>query len=141
MPKVPGGSPILIVGAVILVIGIILSLAPVSVSTGGGEGKINIKIYSVEYVMTAAYKVYGNDKLGKWVAKTLIRNTGDAPLYDIKVSYKIEQFTDWSEPNEYKAIPPGGAIVDLYYPKFSSDVVHLQTATPTTLYIKIKYKT
>ncbi|WP_460024843.1 cysteine protease [Infirmifilum sp. SLHALR2] len=136
-----GGAKVLtIIGAVILILGIVLAALPTIARGGGGEGQPDIKVYSIDSFMTAVYKVYGNPNLGFWVAKTVIKNTGSGPLYNVKITYKIEGLTDWSEPKEYKLVPPGGAVVDLYYPILSHPP-NIQTTTPGKLYVKIEYKT
>jgi len=129
-----------IIGVAILVLGIVLAALPNIARGGEGEGRLEAKVYSIDSFMTAVYKVYGNPSLGYWVAKTVIKNSGTGPLYNVKITYKIEGLTDWSEPKEYKLIPPGGAIVDLYYPVLLQ-APNLQTATPGKLYVKIEYKT
>jgi len=132
-----------IIGAVILVLGIVLAVLPATLPAmagGGGEGRLEAKVYSIDSFMTAVYKVYGNPSLGYWVAKTVIKNSGNGPLYDVRITYKIEGLTDWSEPREYKFIPPGGAIVDLFYPILSQPP-NIQATTPGKLYVKIEYKT
>jgi len=128
-----------IIGAVVLVSGIVLVALPNMVMSEG-EGRLEAKVYSIDSFMTAVYKVYGNPKLGFWVAKTVIKNTGVGSLYDVKITYRIEGLTGWSEPREYKLIPPGGAVVDLYYPILTQPP-DIETATPGKLYVKIEYKT
>jgi len=105
-----------------------------------GQGRLGLRVYSVDSVMSAVYKVYGNPRLGFWVAKAVVENTGDAPLYDVRVSYKIEGYTDWSEPSVYPMVPPGGAVVDLYYPILPSSLAGLQTSSPSRLYVKVVYR-
>ncbi|UNQ72999.1 hypothetical protein [Infirmifilum sp. NZ] len=140
MHRERGAKVFTIIGAVLLVLGVVLAALPTVARGGGGEGQPDIKVYSIDSFMTAVYKVYGNPNLGYWVAKTVIKNTGSGPLYIIKITYKIEGLTDWSEPKEYKLVPPGGAIVDLYYPILSHPP-NVQTTTPGKLYVKIEYKT
>ncbi len=136
--KLLPGSSAAVLGVVLMVAGAALAAYPTLASSP--PGSMEAKVYAVEDIMSAVYKVYGNERLGYWVAKTVVRNTGKGPLYDVEISYKIEGLTDWSEPHIYKAVPPGGAVVDLYYPKITSPP-NLQSATPSELYVKIRYKT
>jgi len=131
-------NPLILIGGILIIIGLVITVAPIS--SNPGKGSADVKIYSIEDFMTAVYKIYGDPNLGYWVAKTVIKNTGNGPLYDVKITYKIEGLTDWSEPHEYKLVPAGGAIVDLYYPILASPP-NIQTATPGKIYIKIEYKT
>ncbi|PIP23335.1 MAG: cysteine protease, partial [Candidatus Nealsonbacteria bacterium CG23_combo_of_CG06-09_8_20_14_all_38_19] len=102
--------------------------------------KLEYKILTPEYIMSSVYKVYGNEKLGFWVGKIILTNTGKAPAYDVKLTYKIEGCTDWSEaPQAYPVINPGSTIVDLYYPILSNEITKLSASTPSNLKIKITY--
>jgi hypothetical protein len=132
------GKPAVLTGIALLVIGLlVVGLAP-RVSAGG-VGRADVEVYSIDSFMTAVYKVYGNPSLGYWVAKTVIRNVGDGPLYDVDIQYKIEGLTGWSEVKRYPLIPSGGAVVDLYYPILSSPP-DVESATPGKLYVKIRYR-
>ena len=105
-----------------------------------GKPKLEYKILTPEYIMSSVYKVYGNEKLGFWVGKIILTNTGKASVYDVKLTYKIEGCTDWSEaPQAYPVINPGSTIVDLYYPILSNELTKLSASTPSNLKIKIAY--
>jgi len=127
-----------IAGAAVIALGLVVLVALPAIAKGG-EGQADIKVISVDSFMTAVYKIYGNPSLGYWVAKTVVKNSGNGPLYDVRISYKIEGLTDWSEPRDYKMIPPGGAVVDLYYPILPQPP-NVQTATPGKLYVKVEYR-
>ncbi len=42
--------------------------------------KLEYKVLMPEYIISAAYKVYGNENLGMWAAKTIATNTGNTQL-------------------------------------------------------------
>ncbi len=105
----------------------------------GGGSKIDVKIHYRKQIISAAYKVYGRPELKFWVAKTVIKNVGSTPITNLEVSYYIDGYTSWSTPTKYDEIPPGGAVVDLYYPKLPKKVAEQMTPVPTTLFIKISY--
>ncbi len=78
-----------------------------------------------ETLMPCLYKIYGDPKLGfgnYWVARTVLRNTSKGKIEDIEIRYRIREYSDWSVPNSYSFLPPGGTIVDLYYPQLSPKV-------------------
>jgi len=125
-------------GLLLLVIG--LSLIVTAGGGGGGKGVVDVKLLARRHIVTAAYKVYGNEKLGFWLAKTVVSNKGSAPIYDVEISYRVEGFTDWSQPHRYAAVPPGGAVVDLYYPVLPSSITKLTSATPSKVVVKISYR-
>ena len=133
----PRQRSLLFLGLAILVIGILVLAIP---SKSSGDSQLETKVLSRQYIVTAAYKVYGNEKLGFWLAKTILMNKGDTPIYDVKVSYRVEGFTDWSQPHSYAAIPPRGAVVDLYYPVLPSSITKLTSSTPSKIVIKIEYR-
>ena len=131
--------PLVLAGVLLIVIG--LSVIGVSLrASSSGSGRVDVKLLARQHVVTAAYKAYGNEKLGFWLAKTIISNPGDAPVYDVKVSYRVEGFTDWSQPHVYAAIPPGGAVVDLYYPVFPPSITKLTSATPSKVVVRVEYR-
>ncbi len=105
----------------------------------GGEPKVDLKIHYRRQIISAAYKVYGRPELKFWVAKTVVRNVGQVPIRNLKISYYIEGYTSWSTPIKYDEVPPGGAVVDLYYPKLPKKVAQQTSPVPTSLYIKISY--
>ena len=128
-------SIVLLIAGIVL---IVLYAIPVMPGTMG-EGELKYKILTVTHIISGAYKVYGNPKLGMWVAKVILTNVGTAPLYDIKISYRVEGYSDWSEPSYYPILLPNSTVVDLYYPILSSDITELTAPTPSYIKIKITY--
>ncbi|ASJ02679.1 cysteine protease [Thermococcus profundus] len=106
---------------------------------GGGEGKLEYKVYNKDQIMSGAYKVYGNPKLGFWVAKVVLRNTGKGDITDIRITYSIDRYATQSE-KSYPILVSNGTIVDLYFPILSSEVTKLTASTPVNLHITIRYK-
>ena len=133
----PRQRSLLFLGLAILVVGLLMLAIP---GKSGGSSQLETKVLSRQYIVTAAYKAYGNEKLGFWLAKTILTNKGSAPVYDVKVSYRVEGFTEWSQPHSYAAIPPQGAVVDLYYPVLPSSITKLTSSTPSKIIIRIEYK-
>ena len=93
-----------------------------------------------EHIISGAYKVYANEKFGLWISKSIIENTGQTPMYNLKVQYKVEGYSDWSEPSLYQILLPSSTIIDLYYPKISEEVISLQTSVQGTIHTKITYE-
>ncbi len=108
-----------------------------------GDAVLDVELKCKPRVMSAAYKVYGNSDVGAgsfWVAKTAFRNVGKGNIRDLQVSYKLGEYSDWSEPRSYAAIVPDGTVVDLYYPIISSRVAELRTPTPVDVSVRCTYK-
>ena len=107
-----------------------------------GQAAVEVDLRCKEQLMSALYKIYADPEVGGgayWVAKAVIRNKGNVPLYDLKVWYKLGDYTEMRVPETYSVVMPGGSVVDLYYPFIASRVTELKTRTPVNLYVKYQY--
>jgi len=108
-----------------------------------GYCELSLSLKCKPRLMPATYKVYGNPDIfegSMWVAKAIFKNTGESNIHNLKVSYKLGEYSDWSIPNRYSLIVPGGYAVDLYYPVISSKVTQLLTRTPVDVRVKYEYR-
>jgi hypothetical protein len=108
-----------------------------------GEPQIALTLRSHKNVMAALYKMYADSEVANgryWVAKTVIKNTGTAPMRDVKVTYGLGEYADTFTSRPYSVVMPQGAVVDCYYPLFSSKVAQVKTRTPMQLSVKVEYK-
>ncbi|ALM75893.1 cysteine protease [Thermococcus barophilus] len=129
-----------IIGSGVLAALLVLSIVGyIGAFGGGGEGKLEYRVYSKEQIMSGAYKVYGNPKLGFWVAKVVLHNSGNGAIKNIKISYSIDNYAPEVE-RSYPILVPNGTIVDLYFPILSSEVTKLTASTPSNLRIRITYE-
>ena len=93
-------------------------------------------------LMSSLYNLYANPEAAGgayWAAKTVLRNTGTLPIYDVKVSYLLGEYTKRVPQKDYELLLPGGAIVDLYYPEFDAKVM-TQKKTRSTAQLTMKYE-
>jgi hypothetical protein len=107
------------------------------------QPQVDVNVRYKQRLMAAVYKVYGDSEArdgAYWAAKTILRNSGKAPINDLKIYYRLGEFSDMSVPDAYSVVPPGGAVVDAYYPVIKSKVAEFKTSTPLQLYIKYEYK-
>jgi len=121
--------------------GILTYSLPEKPATGYCE--LNLSLKCKPRLMAATYKAYGNTEIsegGMWVAKAIFKNTGECNIHNLKISYKLGEYSDWSIPKTYSLIVPGGYAVDLYYPVISSKVAKLSTRTPVDVRIKYEYR-
>jgi len=103
--------------------------------------KLDVSLDTRDQVLTCAYKVYGDNNSGMWVAKTLIKNTGTVPVYDFKIDYMIKGYTDWTSGEEYPVIIPGQTVRDCCWPNLDGDKVkQLTTKTPVEVVMRFTYK-
>lgn len=103
------------------------------------EPKLEYKILTSTHIISGAYKVYGNPRLGFWVAKVVLANKGTVPVHNLKISYEVEGYSEWSESEQYLVLLPNSTIVDLYYPLLSHEVAKLTTPTPSRVRLKMVY--
>jgi hypothetical protein len=94
-------------------------------------------------LMTLAYKVYGNPKVefGRhYLSKLVFTNTGDHPVTDFSISYKIDDYIPWTDPEQYHEIPAGFTVVKRFHPKLPPSVTKIRNATNATFRFKITWK-
>jgi len=107
-----------------------------------GKDGLNVKIANSAYVMPSVYKVYANPQAlnGEYYFfKMLMTNDGAGSLHDVKVSYDIPGYIDWTELQTIPIIYPGQHVVIRCYPHFKDDVVKKMTQSQETGEIKIEY--
>ncbi len=103
---------------------------------------LDIQIRSKPAVMPIAYKVYGNPEAlnGRfWLIKLVLTNTGKSNITDLKISYRIPDYIDWTTPSVYKEIIPNQTVIDRFYPKFPPKIINVMNPTPSTVEIKLSY--
>jgi hypothetical protein len=106
------------------------------------RGALSYKVFHQRTIMSCAYKAYGNpDSEGGryWFARTVLQNTANGSVKNVKVSYQIPGFLTWTTPDEAAEILPNQTVVFVYYPKFPSKVSELRTRTPAVLETKVEY--
>ena len=118
---------------------VVLSLSVLPACAKVGTPKLDYGVNSKSQVITAVYKAYGTPKTGLWLTKVRCKNTGEGPMYDLKVSYKIPEYIDWISNNPYPKVIPGETIVDCFYPSFPASISKLSSKTPSNLMLKITY--
>lgn len=81
----------------LLFVGSMLGLV-LTLTAGGDEGvpepRLEASLYPTEEILTCAYKSYGSDEAAMYAAKTIIRNVGEVPVENSRLSYKIEGFCE-----------------------------------------------
>jgi len=108
-----------------------------------GPCELSLSVKSKSRIMAATYKMYGNPQIfeeSMWISKTLFANTGKCNIRDLRINYKLGEYSEWSPTREYSLVVPGGSVVDLFYPVISSKITGLVTRTPVDLEINYTYK-
>lgn len=105
-----------------------------------GTGTIDIKIYPSAFIMPSAYKVYENPEAlnGRYyLFRSVLTNTGSRPVKNVKVSYTVPGYIDWTDIKEIPVILPGQKIIVTCYPKFKPDIAEKKTSSHEKGEIKI----
>lgn len=129
--------------AVVLFLGSTVGLI-LTVTAGGtvsAEPRLEVKLLPVREIITAHYKVYGDDTQNHFAAKTLVKNVGDVPVEGFTISYKIEGYCDWTSTENYPSILPGQTVRDYCWPNLNdAKMKEITTKTPVELTLKYNYK-
>lgn len=130
------------VGAVTLVAGGLL-LAAGLMKFGERAAKLTWRDPEVKSaLMTFGYKVYGSPKVqfGRhYLSKIVFKNEGELPIQNFSISYKIDDYVPWTEPEVMNNIPGGFTFTALYYPRLPASVSKLRNATNASLQVRIKW--
>lgn len=134
-PLLFGGAGAIVVGGALLVAGL--------VRVGENPAKLTWTDPEVKpALMTFAYKVYGNPQVefGRhYLSKIVFKNTGDHPVTDFSISYKIDEYIPWTDPEVVHEIPAGFSFVELFHPKLPAQVSKLRNATNATFQMRFRW--
>jgi hypothetical protein len=105
------------------------------------EGELTQRMAVKEKVISGAYKTYGvkSASLPMWEAKTVFHNTMNGRITNLRVRYRVTEYSDWCSWHTYVAVDPGQTVVDLYYPIFSSACAKLTSRAPAELQMECEY--
>ena len=126
----------------LLVAGLVLVLMAIAGNGASSGGALDVTVRTKDFIITGVYKVYGleNQPVGIWVAKTVFGNQTGGTIRNLRVRYRVDQYTsDWSAWKIYPVVVPGQTVVDCYYPLLSRDCAALTSRTPTDLRIEYEY--
>jgi hypothetical protein len=76
-----------------------------------GQPSVDVAVRYKERLMSAVYKIYADSQANEgayWVAKALFTNTGKTPIFDLKIYYRLGDYTELSVPEPYSMVMPGG---------------------------------
>jgi hypothetical protein len=93
-------------------------------------------------LMTFGYKVYGSPKVqfGRhYLSKIVFKNEGERPIQNFSISYRIDDFVPWTEPEVLNNIPGGFTFTALYYPRLPASVSKLRNATKASLQVRFRW--
>ena len=129
-----GGIGMIAVGAVLM-----------AVYFAGGPkppvGEFTQRMSYKEKIITGAYKTYGvkDAILPMWLAKTVFHNGTKGRVRDLRVHYRVSEYSDWCPWHNYAAVDPDQTVVDLYYPIFTNACAKLTSRAPAELLMESEY--
>jgi hypothetical protein len=129
-----GGIGMIAVGAVLM-----------AVYFAGGPkppvGEFTQRMSYKEKIITGAYKTYGvkDAILPMWLAKTVFHNGTNGRVTDLRVHYRVSEYSDWCPWHNYAAVDPDQTVVDLYYPIFTNACAKLTSRAPAELLMESEY--
>jgi len=116
-------------------VGLVICISPAS-DAASAEPELSVDIYTVPEFMTAVYKAYSGDYGDRWLARTVITNTGEKPVRDFHIQYRISGNAESTSAEEYPVILPGQTVRDYCYPVFDRDhMAEIDSETPAELLI------
>jgi hypothetical protein len=119
-------------------VGFIFTLLP---AKSQGAPKLSVDLFVRPEIVTATYKVYGDPDMDMWVARTIIKNTGDVPVRDFRISYKIDGYCDWTSTENYPEIVPGQTVRDYCWPSLDPQAMErITTKTSAELTMRYDYE-
>jgi len=131
----------LLVGIVMMAIGVGIVVFSLLSGLSGPAGELSQQMTVKENVISGVYKVYGvkGAPVPMWLAKTVFRNNMKGRVTDLKVRYKVAEYSDWCSWHPYAAVDPTQTLVDLYYPIFTSACAQLTSRAPSELQMEGEY--
>lgn len=123
-----------------------------------GAARLAGKMQGAPRVISAAYKVYtvakgfvarhvplkdgseivfGADVATPWVGRAVLRNAGPGTVSDLRVRWKLEDYTaEWSAAEKFPEVLPGQTVVSVYYPVIQPSIARLRDDTKANLLVK-----
>lgn len=123
-----------------------------------GVGALSGRLHGAPRVISAAYKVYtlakgfsarrvpladgsdivfGADVATPWVGRVVLRNAGPGTVSDLRVRWKLEDYTaEWSAADKFSELRPGQTVVSVYYPVIQPSIARLRDDTKANLHVK-----
>ncbi len=107
----------------------------------GKAGRVTAELKVKTRLMTGIYKVYGlgTDFSAMWVAKALLKNTGEGKVKNLRVRYRLQGYSEWCTWHKIAEVVPGQTVVDVWYPALDQKIAQLRTNTPADAEMEWKY--
>ncbi|MFC1806066.1 hypothetical protein ACFL09_03705, partial [Planctomycetota bacterium] len=110
-------------------------------SRADGTVDVDVEIDVRPELMSCLYKIYGNPKFTKlWVARAILRNKGTAALSDLRIRFRVPEYSSWSPWKKSRVVHPTQTVVEAFYPILMHKIRDLKSATPASVEVEWEYK-
>ena len=109
---------------------------------GTGRPRLEAAMRVKPRILTGAYKVYAMADAApdQWLAKAVLRNTGQAVLKRLRVRFRVPGYAEWGLWTKFPEVVPGQTVVVPYYPALDAKVAQLQSKTPINIMVEWRYE-
>jgi len=110
---------------------------------GGEEPAVDFQLGVRPQIMSCMAKSYSDERFANlWVARSVMKNTGDQTLKGYRVRFRVAGYSSWSAWNRSKYVLPGQTVVDAYFPVFDlAKLAEMSGARPAALEMEYEYQT
>lgn len=99
------------------------------------QGRLRVQFDVRDRIMSCLYKVYGLETgfAAQWVAKAVFTNTGNGPITDLRVRFKLGEYSELDLWHKFPEVIPGQTAVAVYHPVLKKQIAELTSTTPVNL--------
>ena len=100
-----------------------------------GQGKLKTRFSVRDRIMSCLYKVYGLETgfAAQWVGKAVFTNSGDGPITDLRVRFKLGDYSELDLWQKFPELVPGQTAVAAYHPVLKKQIAELTSTTPVNV--------
>ncbi|MEW6071252.1 MAG: hypothetical protein AB1726_01480 [Planctomycetota bacterium] len=106
-----------------------------------GNGRLRTRFAARGRLMSCLYKVYGLETAfaAQWVGKAVFHNDGDGPITDLRVRFKLGNYSELDLWQKFPEVVPGQTVVAVYHPVLNKSIAELTSTTPANLLCEWQY--
>jgi hypothetical protein len=109
----------------------------------GKKPAVAFRLQARKWLMSCLAKSYGNPRFSRlWTARALLTNTGDQPVTDYRVRFRLVGYTAaWSSWQRCARVAPGQTVVDAFFPVLDLDrLARVNSTHPAQLEVEYQYR-
>ena len=116
--------------------------APAPIAVGNQTpASVDFQLEARARLVSCLAKTYGYDRMGLWLGRSQIKNTGGQPMTSYRVRFRLPDYaSDWSGWSRCATILPGQTVVDGYFPILDLDkIARVEGVRPAKLDTQYEY--